>query len=396
MHDEAATDGGGGGGVAFEIVATKLGVRLTTEELIVLKEKFDINGDGLFSHDELHTPALVAIEERSAKELFLSVVETPITAADRIGSKVITLLDYTGTALFAIVGTQVAGNVGMNIIGCGLVGCVAALGGGTLNSIFYGVSSPLLFGQPGVFWARNYKYLAVALSASIVTFFGWPAYCHSQAESYVDDAIGKENLHQDGSVSKRVFIDACRRNNKFMETLTIAFPEETSGMDNPECFFNRLDTNQSGTIDIQSLEALAQKKFDNSVETYVLDSAALGAFSICAVHGAISAGLHPLVAATSGVTICFGGLFRDVFCNRDLAIAGQSYALATGAGSTVYVLLRELTLRGIQLSSLSRIILSLGTCVGLRAWEYIRGAPLLKPMHSQRDQKIDLVVEGKL
>jgi len=79
---------------------------------------------------------------------------------------------------------------------------------------------------------------------------------------------------------------------------------------------------------------------------YAIEFAALAILSVVGVHGAIGMGHHPLVAASSGVTMPLGGILRDVFCGRDLVVASQSYAFATGARSTVYVLTRELALRG--------------------------------------------------
>ena len=99
-----------------------------------------------------------------------------------------------------------------------------------------------------------------------------------------------------------------------------------------------------------------------------------------AVNGAIARGLHPLVAATSGVTCCFGGLMRDVLCGRSLAIGSQSYAFATGTGAAVFVALRELALRGLPLPLAVRIFLSGGSVVALRASEFVSGEPLLAPM----------------
>ena len=112
-----------------------------------------------------------------------------------------------------------------------------------------------------------------------------------------------------------------------------------------------------------------------------MDTLALAAISIVAANGATARGLHPLVACTSGVTICFGGLLRDVFCGRNLAIGGQSYAMATGAGATVYVALRELALRGLPLPLAVRLVLSGGCTCALRYWEWVTPHPLLEPMH---------------
>ena len=114
-----------------------------------------------------------------------------------------------------------------------------------------------------------------------------------------------------------------------------------------------------------------------------MDTLALAAISIVAANGATARGLHPLVACTSGVTICFGGLLRDVMCGRNLAIGSQSYALATGAGATVFVALRELSLRtNLTVPLALRVLLAGGTVVGLRTWEKVRGRPLLQPMHA--------------
>ena len=69
-------------------------------------------------------------------------------------------------------------------------------------------------------------------------------------------------------------------------------------------------------------------------------------------------------------------------CGRDLAIGSQSYALATFSGAAVYVSLRELALRGLVVPLAPRIMLSGGTVVALRAWEWLTAEPLLAPMHT--------------
>ena len=161
-------------------------------------------------------------------------------------------------------------------------------------------------------------------------------------------------------------------------------------------------------------------------------------------------GLSPIIAATSGVTICFGGIMRDVLCGRDIAIGGQSYVKtnaskakkkqrrkqffaltlliyisisvmlckfvlpkkkplwsllrslsnasvpyylksATGAGSTVYILLRELRLRGVPVPLIVRIGCGLFATVALRAWEYVRGEPILRSMHYHNEEDSQLV-----
>lgn len=355
----------------------KLGVRLTDTELRLLEKQLDRNGDGFVSKAELAYAGHKARTERSARELALSVVEQPESRLDHLGQAVVRLFDFTGTALFSVVATLAAGDAGMNMIGCCLVGCVGALGGGTINYVFYGST---ILGKPGVFWVKDWRYLAVSLGASMLTFFVWPWYVTRESERYLTCVFGEENLDENGGCGKSSFEEACRRDHKLMNTCRAAFPFARPAI--PQHYFDLLDTEQSGSINHENLKALVQKSFENSKESYVLETAALASFAVAAVHGAISMGIHPVVAATSGVTMCMGGIFRDLFCQREqLAIASQSYAFCTGAGSVVYVLLRELALRGIRLSLMGRVCLSAGTTISLRAWEYNRGSPLLNPMH---------------
>ena len=365
--------------VDIELITKRLGVRLTETEFSMLREMVDVNKDGLVSRTELTSAGRQALDDHSAREVCLSVVEVPTTQMDRVGSWAVSMCDYGGTALYAIVGSQIAGGAGMNMIGCTLVGCAAAMGGGTLNNLMYGATSTL-HGRPGVFWVRDTSYLALCVTVSLMTFFLWPEYCHVQADHYLMNVVGEENLEEDGTIGREAFVDSCKRDADFFHSVQGAIGRKAVGMDANEVF-NLLDDENSGTVSRRHLRVIVERSVDNSLVMYVVDTLALSAFAVAAVNGAIAAGVHPAVAATSGVTVCFGGIFRDVFCGRNLAIGGQSYAFATGAGSSVYVLLRELAIRGIQTSLFTRVILSAGTTAGLRAWEYRRGEPLLKPMH---------------
>lgn len=75
---------------------------------------------------------------------------------------VIHILDLVGTVVFAITGALAAGRKRMDIFGVVVLGCVTALGGGTLRDVILG-------NQP-VFWIADTSYLAVATIAAIGTF----------------------------------------------------------------------------------------------------------------------------------------------------------------------------------------------------------------------------------
>jgi uncharacterized membrane protein YeiH len=70
--------------------------------------------------------------------------------------------DLAGTAVFAISGALAAGRKRMDIFGVVVLGCVTALGGGTLRDV--------VLGSHPVFWISDTLYLALASMAAIGTF----------------------------------------------------------------------------------------------------------------------------------------------------------------------------------------------------------------------------------
>ena len=75
-------------------------------------------------------------------------------------------VDYYGTAVFAQAGVVTAGAAGMNFLGCLVVGCITAMGGGSFRGFVLGEQ---------VFWAQEPEYVYISLAASVLTFFFWPA-----------------------------------------------------------------------------------------------------------------------------------------------------------------------------------------------------------------------------
>lgn len=72
------------------------------------------------------------------------------------------ILDLIGTAVFAITGALVAGRKRMDTFGVVILGCVTAVGGGTLRDV--------VLGRSPVFWVSSPHYLAIAALAAIGTF----------------------------------------------------------------------------------------------------------------------------------------------------------------------------------------------------------------------------------
>lgn len=76
--------------------------------------------------------------------------------------KALHLFDLFGTAVFAITGALAAGRKHMDIFGVVVLGCVTALGGGTLRDMILGIHP--------VFWVSDTTYLGVATVAAVGTF----------------------------------------------------------------------------------------------------------------------------------------------------------------------------------------------------------------------------------
>jgi uncharacterized membrane protein YeiH len=74
-------------------------------------------------------------------------------------------IDWFGTIAFASSATVTAGECGMDLLGCTIVGTITAIGGGTLRDLFLG-STP-------VFWMVETEYIFLCLITSVLTFFGW-------------------------------------------------------------------------------------------------------------------------------------------------------------------------------------------------------------------------------
>jgi len=72
------------------------------------------------------------------------------------------ILDLIGTAVFSITGALVAGRNRMDTFGVVILGCVTAVGGGTLRDV--------VLGRNPVFWVSSPHYLTIAALAAIGTF----------------------------------------------------------------------------------------------------------------------------------------------------------------------------------------------------------------------------------
>ena len=267
-----------------------------------------------------------------------------------LGQRLLQRTALLGASFFALTGAHVAGEEAeFHVFGAALVGCITALGGGTING--------WLTGATPVAWVRNPIFLVATLTSSLLGFYVWPVaerlLLLPATDSVEDDNGDKENknhssYHSHSSIQQ--------------------------------------DDNNTGTI---------------SGLRYGLETVALSALAVVGAQQGIIKGLHPLVSSCLGVTIALGGVMRDLLCGRDLTLGAstgcQSYGIASFSGAAVYVALRELHVWNCAGSTSKllkggipiglRILLGFGTVFGIRAAAW-RNKPdgLLSTMEESADQ----------
>ncbi|KAH8057792.1 hypothetical protein JL722_6330 [Aureococcus anophagefferens] len=109
---------------------------------------------------------MLALGRASRRAALVRPLASGPTVADGVLKSVpvaLTTLDYVGTVAFAASGTMVAGQAGMDVLGCCFVGTVTSLGGGTIRD--------LLLGRTPVFWFKDTSYLLLCLGTALATFF---------------------------------------------------------------------------------------------------------------------------------------------------------------------------------------------------------------------------------
>lgn len=126
----------------FQSRASKLGVKITREEAEFLQRRVlenrvrRIDGPTKVTYYRYHR----YIRDRNLLELeregILEAIEQPEGASEAT-KKLIPIIGIIGTISWAITGTQLAGECGMNFFGCAFVGGVSSLGGGKNCLMFF-------------------------------------------------------------------------------------------------------------------------------------------------------------------------------------------------------------------------------------------------------------------
>ncbi len=111
----------------------------------------------------------------------------------------------------------------------------------------------------------------------------------------------------------------------------------------------------AATISFYRLESISNKFLDTA------DAIGLGLFSVLGATYALQLEVSPIVAVLMGVvTGIFGGVLRDLFCNRIPSVFRQNtelYATCSFIGTWVFIFLTWLNLDSIFASSIAAIVI---------------------------------------
>lgn len=220
------------------------------------------------------------------------------------GQRMLLYMDYLATGLFAVVGTIIAGQAGMNIVGTTFVGGVASMGGGSLNNILTGNT------RGGVFWMKDWRFLTIALMSSVATFHLWPMYEESVATHYyaeIHGAIGQCSDERDWcgvqfedfraaldgnpGLARRIF-GVC--GPKFKAEFGQDILHEADGA---RYLFEWL-AKGGDELGLATLQLIARWEAMDSPVLYALESVALGAISVIGAQNGIVRGVHPLACVS--------------------------------------------------------------------------------------------------
>ncbi|KAL3921795.1 MAG: hypothetical protein SGPRY_004780 [Prymnesium sp.] len=380
----------------FDLIsrAGELRVRLSPRELNCLREFCDVEGkgDGSVTREEFAQLVRAERDDRAERETLVNFIVK--SDAQSIDQWMLKMIDYAATALFGAVGTILAGQTGMNVVGATFVGCVACLGGGTLNDIMTGNT------RQGVFWMRNPTFLVIALATSLLTFYAWPMYEQLRAQQQMNALRQAAGVAPGGGIGYNAFVAALDKDPKEAKNIFHALDHYIEGELGIPCeneehrarlvfeWLLKAHPSPLRELETPALQLVARLCVLESPHVYVLETLGLGGLAVMGAQAGIVRGMPPLACVATGVTICFGGVLRDLLCQRQVAIGGQSYALATAAGASVYVALRELVLAGYYIPLTLRIVLGGATAIAQRMYSfYCNGTDdrFLQPMANYRN-----------
>jgi uncharacterized membrane protein YeiH len=94
----------------------------------------------------------------------------PADPPQELQEAIVSFTMYLGTAMSAISGTISAGTKQMDMLGCVVVSCVTAIGGGTIRDV--------ILGRPP-FWLTFPKHLHLCVVTSVLMFLIWPQIVNS-------------------------------------------------------------------------------------------------------------------------------------------------------------------------------------------------------------------------
>eukprot|EP00966_Prymnesium_polylepis_P310528 7174425-Prymnesium_polylepis.1 len=118
------------------------GIRLSQTERALIEADVRKIGSGDGGVTEVEWAALLRerAQRHSEKLLLLEYIGRVTDTGTNVAQQALRQVGMLGVIFFSITGTHAAGEAGMHVMGATLVGCVTAIGGGTLNGAMMGAT----------------------------------------------------------------------------------------------------------------------------------------------------------------------------------------------------------------------------------------------------------------
>ena len=253
-------------------------IRLSQTECALIEKHADAlgNNDGSVSEAEWDALVQTRAQRRAEKALLLEYIGRITETGTDAGQQALRQIGMLGIIFASITATYDAGDAGFHVMGATLVGCVTGVGGGTLNAAMMGATPAGWMVQPTP--------LIASLLAGVLTFYGLPLALH-------------------------------------------AYDEWTASSDTREAPVNDAPTPKAPSpSNVNNVSYVRGAMF-------AMESVSLASFSVFGAQSGITRGLPPIVCTSLGVSITFGGVFRDVLIQRDIALGARNQSYATSPGA---------------------------------------------------------------
>ena len=280
------------------------GIRLSATERALIERDLGRLGPGeAVTGHEWEILVRERAQRQAERQLLLQYVGRVTEDGTHAGQHALRQVGLLGVIFFSITGTHAAGEAGMHVLGATLVGCVTAIGGGTLNGAMLGATP--------VGWMVQPRPLVAAVVAGVLTFYLLPL----AARAY-DDAESANPAAPADPATPAALAPAAPA--AVPKAKAVAAPAPAAAKKKSRGFFGWGASKDDDDDDRALAPAPAPAPAPPAPPApppspsllragmFGMESLALAAFAVVGAQAGITRGMPPATSVVLGVTIAFG------------------------------------------------------------------------------------------